>query len=91
MFTGQTELLGLTAGICTSLSLLPQLVKILKHKKSDDISLFYLIILFIGICLWIWYGFLRDDVPIIATNSFTLLINSLIIIAGIHYKRRSQK
>lgn len=87
MFDNHTEIVGLAAGICTSLSLLPQLFKLVKHKKAEDISLFYLIILFIGLGLWIWYGFLREDIPILVTNGFSLVINGIVIVLGIRYKR----
>ena len=87
MLDNQTEIVGLTAGVCTSISLLPQLIKLLKHKKAEDISLFYLIILFIGLGLWIWYGALREDIPILITNGFSLVINGIIIILGVRYKK----
>ena len=74
------------AGILTAVSLLPQLVKLIKSKKAEDISFFFLVILFCGLGLWIWYGFLREDIPIIATNSFSLLVNGIIIVLGIRYK-----
>ena len=80
-------MLGLAAGVCTSLSLLPQLIKIIRTKKSEDISLFYLTMLFAGLSLWIWYGLLRQDIPIVATNSVALVLNTTIIILGIRYKR----
>jgi MtN3 and saliva related transmembrane protein len=85
-----TQLVGLVAGICTALSLLPQLIKLIRQKKAEDLSLFYLFILFVGIGLWIWYGALRDDLPIIATNALSLLLNAVIIILSIHYKRNPQ-
>lgn len=88
MFDSYTEIVGISAGICTSISLLPQVIKLLKHKKAEDISLFYLIILFIGLALWIWYGFLREDLPIIVTNGFSLILNGIIIVLGVRYKRR---
>ena len=87
MFDSPTEIVGIAAGVCTSISLLPQLIKIFKHKKAEDISLFYLIILFIGLGLWIWYGVLRDDLPIVVTNGFSLVINGMIIVLGVKYKR----
>jgi MtN3 and saliva related transmembrane protein len=83
-----TEIVGIVAGICTAISLLPQLIKMIKNKKADDISLFYLIILLCGLSLWVWYGFLRDDMPIIVTNSFSLLLNITVIILGIKYKKK---
>jgi|SRR5690349_10016693 MtN3 and saliva related transmembrane protein len=87
MFENHTQIVGLAAGICTAISLLPQLIKLLKHKKAEDISLFYLVILFVGLGLWIWYGFLRKDIPIIVTNGFSLVINGIIIVLGIRYKK----
>lgn len=87
MFEDHTEMIGLAAGICTSVSLLPQLIKITKHRKAEDISLFYLAILFVGLGLWIWYGVLRQDLPIVVTNSFALVINGMIIAVGWRYKR----
>ena len=85
-----TEIVGIVAGFCTAISLLPQLVKLIRNKKSEDISIFYLIILFIGLSLWIWYGILREDMPIIATNSFSLILNVLILILGLKYKHRNK-
>lgn len=87
MFDSQPEIVGLVAGIFTSISLLPQLIKLVKHKKAEDISLFYLAILFAGLAMWIWYGVLRDDLPIMITNGFSLVINAIVIVLGIRYKR----
>ncbi len=86
-----TQIIGIVAGIFTSVSLLPQLIKILKHKKAEDISLFYLVILFVGLSLWVWYGVLRDDLPIIVTNGFAVIINGIIIGFGIRYKNVRRK
>jgi MtN3 and saliva related transmembrane protein len=91
MFGNTTEVVGLIAGICTAVSLLPQLVKLIKTKKAEDLSLFYLVILLVGLSLWIWYGVLRDDMPIILTNSFSLLLNIVIIIIGIKFKRKNHQ
>jgi len=79
---------GIGAGICTAISLLPQLIRIIKKKKADDISFFMLIILLIGLSGWIWYGMLRKDYPIIITNAFSFIVNVLIIIFSVLYKRK---
>ena len=91
MFDSQPEIVGLAAGICTSISLLPQLVKLVKQKKAEDISIFYLIILFVGLALWMWYGFLRQDIPILVTNGVSLVINGVVIFLGIKYKRSNRQ
>ncbi len=82
-----TQIIGLTAGVLTASSLFPQLIKTIKEKKAEDISLVMLLILLSGICLWIVYGIKRDDFPIIATNSFSLLLNIIMIVLRIKYKR----
>jgi MtN3 and saliva related transmembrane protein len=82
-----TEVVGIAAGVLTSMSLLPQIIKIIKEKKTQDISLFYLLVLFCGLGLWTYYGFRREDIPIIATNTFSLILNSIMIALGIIYKK----
>lgn len=84
-----TEWVGIAAGIFTSSSLLPQLIKLLKQKDAENISIFFLVILLIGVSLWVWYGIMKSDVPIIATNSFSIVINLLMIMYGIKYKKKS--
>jgi MtN3 and saliva related transmembrane protein len=83
------EIVGIAAGICTAISLLPQIIKVLREKKAQDISLFYLVVLLCGLILWTYYGFLRDDIPIIATNMFSMLLNIIMLVLGIVYKRRN--
>ena len=75
------------AGIFTATSLMPQLIKIVKEKKAEDISLGMLFILMTGIGLWIYYGILREDLPILITNSFSLLLNIIVVILSIKYKK----
>jgi MtN3 and saliva related transmembrane protein len=82
-----TNLLGLVAGILTSSSLIPQLVKILKDKKVEDLSTGMFVTLMLGVALWIFYGIKRDDFPIIATNGFSLLLNITILILRFKYKK----
>jgi MtN3 and saliva related transmembrane protein len=84
-----TQILGLAAGILTSSSLLPQLIKTIKEKKAEDISLFFLLTLMAGIGLWIVYGYKRDDYPIMITNAFSLLVNLALLVMSIKYKKES--
>ena len=83
--------IGIIAGILTSVSLLPQLIKIIREKNAEAISYMMLIVLMLGISGWIYYGYLKSDLPIIVTNSFSLLVNILIIIFTIKYKNHPGK
>ena len=80
-----TDILGLAAGILTACSMLPQLVKTVKEKKAEEISLGMLLVLLAGIALWVWYGIKKNDLPIIATNAFSLLINLVMVGLRIKY------
>jgi len=82
------QVVGMGAGAFTAISLLPQLIKILKERKAQDISLFYLFVLLTGLGLWIWYGILKEDLPIIITNIVSALLNIATLLAGMKYKAR---
>jgi MtN3 and saliva related transmembrane protein len=79
---------GIAAGVCTATSLVPQLIKLIQSKKAADISFLFLGILFFAQGLWIWYGILKKDLPIIATNGFSLLVNLAMIVLGLRYKNK---
>jgi len=84
----KTQLIGIIAGICTGISLLPQLIKIIREKKADDISWVMLFILLAGLAGWVWYGILKEDYPIIITNSFSFLVNVAIIFFTMRFQKR---
>jgi len=81
-----TQTIGIIAGIFTASSLLPQAIKIFKEKKAEDVSIGMLLFLMVGVSLWIYYGYLRDDLPIIITNCFSLLLNIITLSLRIKYK-----
>jgi MtN3 and saliva related transmembrane protein len=56
-----------------------------KRKKDGEISYFIVAILLAGIGLWIGYGILKQDYPIIITNFISFILNSLIIFFILHY------
>jgi MtN3 and saliva related transmembrane protein len=80
------EGLGLLAGICTSASLVPQLITTLKKKKASDVSLAMFIVLLTGNILWVYYGFNKSDVPIVSTNLFTICLNLAMLFLKYKYK-----
>ena len=78
---------GILAGVLTAMSMLPQVIKIAREKKVEDVSIKMIVILLFGISLWIVYGIMRKDLPIIFTNSFSLLVNIILIVLRIKYKQ----
>jgi len=80
------DILGIVAGICTSSSILPQIIKTLKKKKAEEVSIFMFIVLMTGNALWIYYGFVKSDIAIISTNFFALALNIVMIVLKSRYR-----
>ena len=78
--------LGLIAAFFTTVSYLPQAIKTIKTKQTKDLSLGMYLILTIGVLLWLVYGFLVKDIPIIFANAITLLFTGIILILKIKYR-----
>jgi len=76
-----TTLIGLIAAICTTASFVPQVIKILRSKRTQDVSLVMYAILTTGLFLWLVYGFILHDMPLILANlvSLTLSLSVLIL------------
>jgi len=85
-----TNYIGIAAGIFTGISLVPQLYKIIKEKKAENISYFMLVILIAGLAGWVWYGIRKNDLPIIFTNGFSILVNLLTIFFSARYKDKNK-
>ena len=81
------EIFGYIAAILTTAAFLPQLIKTLKTKKADDVSLITLIMFIIGVLCWIVYGYKISSIPILLANLITLLLNLLILISKIYFSK----
>jgi len=62
-----TEYLGLLAGLLTTISFLPQAIKTWKTKSAKDLSLQMFLIFCTGVVLWLAYGLLTSNIPIIVS------------------------
>ena len=78
-------LLGFVAGTITTINLVPQAIKTWKTKKTRDISLAMYLLTTIGIFLWLVYGILRSDLPLIAANGVAFLLAGSILLLKLRY------
>ena len=81
------EIIGYFAAILTTAAFLPQLIKTLKIKKADDVSLTTLIMFIIGVLSWIIYGYKIASTPILIANLITLILNLLILISKVYFSK----
>ncbi len=78
--------IGLLAATLTTISFIPQAVKIIRTKHTKDISLWMYICLLVGLVCWLIYGIMLMEVPIILANSVTFVFVAAILVMKIKYK-----
>lgn len=78
-------LLGFVATLITTISVLPQVIKIIQLKETREISFLYWGILAVGLILWCSYGILKQDYPIIISNFISLILSLTMILLKVKY------
>jgi len=78
-------LIGLAAGLLTTMSLVPQALKIWKTKSAKDVSQRMFIAFCLGVSLWLVYGIMRQEMPIILWNSVSLAFGLGILVMKLRY------
>jgi MtN3 and saliva related transmembrane protein len=78
--------IGLVAGTLTSIAAIPQLVKTLRTRHARDISIWQPLLLAIGIALWLVYGMLIHDLPLVLANIVPLICNIMLTILKLRYR-----
>lgn len=80
------SLLGLLAGTLTTTAFIPQVLKTWKSKSAKDLSLGMFSIFTTGVLLWLAYGIIINDMPVIAANLITLILASLLLSWKLRWK-----
>jgi len=80
------EIIGVIAAILSTGSFLPQVYKTWKTKDTRSLSLPMVTMLFIGVCLWVVYGFFINSIPILASNVITGICSGLLVYFKLKYK-----
>ena len=79
--------LGYVAGVFVTFSLLPQIIRVFKLRSAREISLLFNVMLFIGVLLWMSYGIVEGDTPIIVWNAIGAILTALLLYAKLKYGR----
>lgn len=79
-------MVGSIAACLTTLSFVPQALKVIKTKDTSGISLGMYIMSVIGVFLWAIHGVKIQDMPLILANSITCILSSIILICKLRYK-----
>ncbi|WP_209403462.1 SemiSWEET family sugar transporter [Pseudozobellia sp. WGM2] len=84
-----TEIIGILAGIFTTIAAVPQIVKAWRNKACKDVSPFMFVILILGVSLWTVYGIMNQDWPIIITNGISTILNCTMLVLIIKYGKQN--
>jgi len=79
--------IGGAAGFLTSIAIIPQMIKTWKTRHARDLSLWQQIIIIAGLALWLFYGVLLGDLPLILSNTFTLACYGVLLAMKLIYDR----
>lgn len=85
------DILGLVAGMLTTIAFMPQVWKCWKSRSVEDLSTSMYLIILTGVILWLTYGLIKNDIPIIAANGVTLFLVIAILGMMVRFRMKPNK
>ncbi|NAL78757.1 SemiSWEET family sugar transporter [Nitrososphaera sp. AFS] len=81
-------LIGISATLFSVSSTLPQIIKGLRTRQMDDVSVWLIFTLIVGLSLWVIYGVVKIDIVIAGGNSVGVLLNLVLLVLKLRYSRK---
>ena len=72
-------ILGALAALCSTTSFAPQAWKIIKSRDTSGISSRMYMVTVVGFALWLAYGIMKGEWPLIVTNGICLVLSGFIL------------
>ena len=79
--------IGLAAAICTTISFVPQLIRVWRLRSAREISLTMFLVFSLGTLLWLLYGIFIHSVPVILANAVTMALSLAILALKVRFDR----
>jgi len=89
MITLSTDWIGALAAAFTTMSFVPQAWRTWRTRDVSGISLAMYAVFTVGVGLWLVYGILLGEMPIIVANAITFTLALLILAMRIRYGGRA--
>jgi MtN3 and saliva related transmembrane protein len=80
--------IGMAAAVCTTVSFVPQLIRVWRLRSARDISLMMFLVFSLGVFLWLLYGVSIHSLPVIFANGATLTLSLAILALKLRFDRR---
>ena len=82
-----TDVIGFSAGVLTSINIIPQIIHTIRTKKVEDISIWMLLIYDVGLFLWVAYGFIINSYPVIIMDGIAFLTSIFMTYMKLRYSK----
>ena len=79
--------LGMVAGLCTSFSFLPQVIKAWRHGDTEAISMRMYVASLIAYSLWMVHGLMIASIPVILFNALNLVFAGAVLALKLRWLR----
>jgi MtN3 and saliva related transmembrane protein len=86
-----TTVVGSAAAVLSTISFMPQVIKIIRSRDTEGISLGMYSITVLGFILWTAYGAMLSKLPIIGSNGICLVLSAFILTMKLLPKREKDK
>ncbi len=83
--------IGSCAAVCTTVSFVPQLIRVWRRRSADDISLAMFLLFSFGVFCWLIYGIGLGSLPMIAANAATLTLALAILFLKLRFSRTNRR
>ncbi len=82
----ELDLIASIAGMCTTVSFFPQVIKVYRTRHTKDLSMTMYIIFSCGVFLWFIYGAFMHSWPIMIANGVTFILSAYILAMKLKYR-----
>ena len=86
---GQIDVIGYAAATMTTISFLPQLIRVVRLRSAREISLLMFLVFSAGTFSWMVYGLLTHSMPVVAANAVTFLLSVSILFLKLKFDRKA--
>ena len=83
--------IGYTAATMTTVSFVPQLLRVVKLRSARDVSLGMFLIFTMGTAFWLLYGLMARSFPVALANSVTFLLSLAILVLKLKFDRSATR
>ncbi|MBP8081801.1 MAG: SemiSWEET transporter [Spirochaetes bacterium] len=81
-----SAIIGYAAAVLSTISFIPQVIKTIRTKDTSGISLLMYSAFTAGVALWLLFGILTKNLPVLFANTVVLILASMVLVMKIRYR-----